>query len=166
VDGEVAGFEASVGANIQFADAYADRIRRTIDDAIAAAGLDAQPTEHDDTVPLVDLRPLRALDLRAEGIDSVVWCTGYSGDFSWLDASLTDGAGQPVRDGAAAAPGLWYMGLRWLTRRGSGNFIGFPADAAAVAGAVATYLDERQHSDGSRPASHDPPVADGPLVPA
>jgi hypothetical protein len=98
----------------------------------------------DDAVAPADLHPPQALDLRADGIDSVVWCTGYTSDFTWLDPALTDAAGQPIRNGAAAAaPGLWYMGLRWLTRRGSGNFIGFPADAAAVAGAVATHLGGR-----------------------
>lgn len=141
VDGEWIGLDASVAANIDFADAFADRIRTTIDDAIIANGLDAPPTALDDDVAPADLRPPRVLDLDADGIDSVVWCTGYTGNFSWLDSALTDAAGQPVRDGAAgAAPGLWYMGLRWLTRRGSGNFIGFPADAAAVARAVTTHL--------------------------
>lgn len=140
VDGERIGLDASVAANIELADTFADRIRKTIDDAIAAYSLDAPPAAADAVAP-ADLRPPAALDLRADGIDSVVWCTGYTGSFSWLDPTLTDAAGQPVRDGAAGpAPGVWYMGLRWLTRRGSGNFIGIPADAASVAGAVATHL--------------------------
>ncbi len=142
VDGERIGFDANVAANIEFANAFADRIRRTIDSAIVAKGLNVPADGFEDDVALADLRPPRTVDLRAEGIDSVVWCTGYTGNFSWLDTAFTDAAGQPVREGAAAtAPGLWYMGLRWLTRRGSGNFIGFPADAAAVASAVATHLD-------------------------
>jgi putative flavoprotein involved in K+ transport len=141
VDGQRVGFDADVAANIDFADAFAERIRTTIDDAIIAKGLDAPPTVSDDAVAPADLRPRLALDLDADGIDSIVWCTGYTGNFSWLESALTDSGGQPVRDGAAgAAPGLWYMGLRWLTRRGSGNFIGFPADAAAVAAAVTTHL--------------------------
>ena len=140
VDGERVAFDASAVANIEFADAFADRIRTTIDEAIVAKRLDAAPTAIDDAVAPAALIPPGALDLRADGIDSVVWCTGYFGDFSWLDPDLIH-AGQPIRDGAAGAvPGLWYMGLRWLTRRGSGNFIGFPGDAAAVAGAVATHL--------------------------
>jgi putative flavoprotein involved in K+ transport len=146
VDGERITFDASLAANIAYADAYAHRIRTSIDAAIVANKLDAPPaTPDDDAVASAELRPRRALDLRADGIDSVVWCTGCTGDFSWLDPTLTDTAGRPVRDGAtAAAPGLWYMGLRWLIRRGSGNFIGFPADAAAVAGEVATYLGEER----------------------
>jgi len=57
------------------------------------------------------------------------------------DASLRDDSGRPRRRGAEGAlPGVWYLGLRWLTRRRSGNFFGFPADAATVADAVATTL--------------------------
>jgi putative flavoprotein involved in K+ transport len=40
----------------------------------------------------------------------------------------------------AAHPWVWYVGLRWLTHRASGNFLGFPTDAAATADAVATHL--------------------------
>jgi hypothetical protein len=41
------------------------------------------------------------------------------------------------------------MGLRWLTRRSSGNFLGFPADATIVADAVAAALRNRR-----RPATN------------
>ncbi|HEY4727487.1 MAG TPA: hypothetical protein VIJ32_04695 [Actinomycetes bacterium] len=37
-------------------------------------------------------------------------------------------------------PGLWYPGLRWLRRRSSGLLLGFPGDAAVVAGAVGARL--------------------------
>ena len=141
VNGERVGFDDSVRANIDFADRYADGIRKTIDDAIVANKLDAPPATPDDVLAPADVCPTPALDLGAEGIDSIVWCTGYTGDFSWLNSTLTDAAGRPLRHGAAAAaPGLWYMGLRWLTRRGAGNFIGFPADAQGVAGAIAKHV--------------------------
>ncbi|GEM_PF-1793035 len=92
VDNERIGLDASIAANIEFADAFADRIRKTIDDAIVANGLDAPPSALDDAVAPADLHPPQALDLRADGIDSVVWCTGYTGNFSWLDPALTDAA--------------------------------------------------------------------------
>ena len=90
-------------------------------------------------------RPLFAglsLDLRAEEVGSVVWCTGFSGDFSWLDPALVDVDGQPRHEDAAApAPGLWYLGLRWLIRRRSSILFGFPDDAATIADAVRAHLD-------------------------
>jgi putative flavoprotein involved in K+ transport len=73
-----------------------------------------------------------------------VWCTGFSGDFSWLDPALVDVDGQPRhKDAAAAAPGLWYVGLRWLIRRRSSILFGFADDAATVADAVRTHLTGR-----------------------
>jgi hypothetical protein len=69
--------------------------------------------------------------------------------FSWLDPALLGHTGRPVHDGTAAAlPGVWYIGQRWLTRRSSGNFLGFPADAATIATAVAATL--RGRPGGSR----------------
>ena len=76
----------------------------------------------------------------------MVWATGYGGDFSWLTADLLDGVGAPRRTGTAGVvPGLWYLGLRWLTGRSSGNFLGFPADAATVAAAVHAHLSSRRY---------------------
>jgi putative flavoprotein involved in K+ transport len=54
--------------------------------------------------------------------------------------ALLDSDGRPRHhDGAAPLTGVWYVGLRWLTHRASGNFRGFPADAAATADAVVTH---------------------------
>ena len=143
VDGERVTFDDSAQANVAVADAFA-RIRALLDDVIRRSGRDV-PTaaEPDDADTPALLDPPRTLDLRA-GVGSVVWSTGYTGDYSLLDPGLTDVEGLPRRDGVAgAAPGLFYVGLRWLTRRSSGNFLGFPADAATVATAVAATL--RRH---------------------
>jgi putative flavoprotein involved in K+ transport len=73
-----------------------------------------------------------------------VWCTGFTGDFSWLHPGLLDAGGRPRHaDAAGSAPGLWYVGLRWLVRRGSGILFGFPGDAATVADAVSAHLADR-----------------------
>ena len=96
------------------------------------------------------LDPPTQLHVRDHDISSVLWCTGYQGDFPWLDPTLTDHAGQPLHRGTAAPVlGLWYVGLRWLTRRSSGNFLGFPVDAAIVADAVAATLRSSRRSQAS-----------------
>ena len=51
VDGERIGLDASVAANIEFADAFADRIRKTIDDAIVAKGWTHLRTDSTTTTP-------------------------------------------------------------------------------------------------------------------
>ncbi len=142
VAGERVTFDASVEANVAAGNAFAARVRAMVDDIIGRRGLDAPPAELDDADEPVDLDPPTALDLRAGEVSSVVWCTGFTGDFSWLDPALVDAHGQPRHEDAAApAPGIWYVGLRWLIRRSSSIMLGFPGDAATVADAVRAHLD-------------------------
>ncbi len=144
VDGERVSFDASVPANVAAGDAFAERVRTMIDGLIRRRGLDAPPPEPDLADASVDLNPPMALDLRADEISSVVWCTGFSGDFSWLPPPFVDADGRPKHaDAAAPAPGVWYVGLRWLIRRGSGIMYGFPGDAATVGDAVRIHLGNR-----------------------
>ena len=141
VDGERVGFDDSAAANVAAGDAFAVRARAMADQVIGRRGLDAPPAEPDEHDLPVDLDPPAALDLRAEEVGGVVWCTGFTGDFSWLEAALVGPGGLPLHsDGAAPAPGLWYLGLRWLRRRGSSILYGFPGDAAWVAREVGTHL--------------------------
>jgi putative flavoprotein involved in K+ transport len=145
VAGERVAFDHSAAANVAAGDAFAARVRGMIDELIARRGLDAPPYEPDDTEAPVALDPPGELDLRAEEIGSVVWSTGFTGDFSFLDPALLDGEGRPRHtDTAAPAPGLWYVGLKWLVRRASGILHGFPGDAAAVAAAVRAHLDTKR----------------------
>jgi putative flavoprotein involved in K+ transport len=149
VQGEQVAFDNSAPANIATGDAFAARIRAMLDQAIRRAGLDAPTVEPDDADTPVELDPPTALDLRAVAVRTVVWCTGYTGDFSWLPPALRDADGRPRHHGGGARlPGVWYVGLRWLTHRASGNFLGFPTDAATTARAVAAHLKQ-----GHRPAS-------------
>jgi putative flavoprotein involved in K+ transport len=139
--GERLNFDHSATANIAAGDAAAERMRTTMDDFIRRGGLKMSPSEPDDTDAPVEVDPSTTLDMRDHDIGSVVWCTGFTGDFSWLNPSMLDGDGQPRREGTAAlVPGVWYVGLRWLTQRGSGILFGFPTDAAAVADAVKARL--------------------------
>jgi putative flavoprotein involved in K+ transport len=141
VEGERVTFDSSTAANVVAGDAFAEWVRQLVDGIVRRDGLDAPPAEPDDTDAPADLAPPTALDLRAEEVTSVVWGTGFTGDFSWLDPALVDAGGQPVHDGTAAAvPGIWYAGLRWLVRRDSCILRGFPTDAATVAGEVVAYL--------------------------
>jgi hypothetical protein len=57
---------------------------------------------------------------------------------AWLvEHGFFDATGpSPARRHHSTHPRLWYVGLRWLTRRSSGNFLGFPIDAAEIARAV------------------------------
>ncbi len=134
-------FDDSAPANVAAGDVFAARITAILDQIIGPP--DPGPPDAPDEAAAgpIELDPPRRLDLRAANVGTIIWCTGYTGDFTWLPTDLVDADGQPRHhDTAAAKPGVWYIGLRWLTHRASGNFLGFPTDARTVAHAVAIHL--------------------------
>jgi putative flavoprotein involved in K+ transport len=108
-----------------------------VDGYVRARGL-ALPEDPDARLALADPRcvtePLRRLDLRAEGIAAVVWATGYGVDFGWIDLPVRDGNGEAIhRDGVSAVPGLYFLGLQWLSKMNSSFLSGVGDDAAGLA---------------------------------
>ncbi len=82
--------------------------------------------------------PLRRLDLRAEGIGAVIWATGYGVDFGWIDIPVLDASGEPLhRHGVTEVPGLYFLGLQWLSKMKSSFLSGVGDDAAVLADHIA-----------------------------
>jgi len=73
-------------------------------------------------------------DRSAVRVTSVLWCTGFRPDTSWIDiAGATDEEGVPVQDaGESPVPGLHWMGLPWQTRLNSSLIDGVDRDARAT----------------------------------
>jgi putative flavoprotein involved in K+ transport len=112
-----------------------------VDAHIAAKGLDLPPDpaarEMAPTPPEL-AEPLRRLDLRAAGIGSVIWATGYGLDFGWVDAGVLDARGMPVHQGGVtSAPGLYFIGLPWLSQFSSSFLFGVGDDAERLAAHIA-----------------------------
>ena len=65
----------------------------------------------------------RSLDPVDCGIDTVIWCTGFEGDFGWVRVpGVLDARGQPVHEkGVAAPPGIYFAGLDLAITRKSGT---------------------------------------------
>ena len=108
------------------ADAYVDRF-----------GLDL-PEEREahtfDPDPACMTEPLRELNFADAGITSIIWATGYGVDFSWLQFDVFDEQGRPHHQrGVSAEPGLYFLGLPWLSRRGSSFIWGVWHDAKYLA---------------------------------
>jgi putative flavoprotein involved in K+ transport len=88
--------------------------------------------------PACVAEPLRRLDLRAEGIGAVIWATGYGLDFGWVDLPVFDARGEPVhRGGITEVPGLYFLGLQWLSKMSSSFLSGVGDDAAVLADHIA-----------------------------
>jgi putative flavoprotein involved in K+ transport len=70
---------------------------------------------------------------------AIVWCTGFVSDYSWITLPVFDERGVPRhrRGVVEAAPGLYFLGLRFQHRMTSSLVGGVGEDAAFVAGEVA-----------------------------
>jgi putative flavoprotein involved in K+ transport len=111
-------------------------------DAYARAnGLDLPEEPEARTLPpLPDCvtNPRLALDLKREGISTVIWATGFKLDFGWIDLDIFLPDGRPRhQDGVTEVPGLYFMGLPWLSCRGSAFIWGAWKDAERLAGVIA-----------------------------
>ncbi|UKA59815.1 flavin-containing monooxygenase [Arthrobacter sp. FW306-2-2C-D06B] len=117
---------------------FGQRMGRALDAYIASAGIDApeqQPAPADDWLPVAS--PAR-VNLAAENITSVLWATGYKLDLGFVDIPVLDAWSYPrqVR-GVTECPGLYVVGLPWLTGHYSSIVGGVGVDAEYVAGQVA-----------------------------
>ncbi len=82
--------------------------------------------------------PILSLDLAAEGISTIIWATGFQLDFGWIKMDAFDASGRPRhRDGVSEVPGLYFIGLPWLSCRGSAFIWGAWRDAERLAGVIA-----------------------------
>ena len=49
-----------------------------------------------------------------------VWATGFAVDYGWLQVGTLNENGRPShRRGVSSEPGVYFLGLPWLARRGS-----------------------------------------------
>lgn len=85
--------------------------------------------------------PIPSLDLQKEGIASIIWATGFSYDFSWLQVDAFDDSGKPNHQrGVSTEPGIYFLGLPWLSRRGSSFIWGVWHDARFIADHIMTQV--------------------------
>jgi len=78
--------------------------------------------------------PVLELDLADAGVTSVIWATGYATDFGWLKVDAFDENGRPRHQrGVSSEPGVYFLGLSWLSRRGSSFIWGVWHDAKYIA---------------------------------
>lgn len=83
--------------------------------------------------------PVLQLDLAEAGVTSIIWATGYAVDFSWLQVNAFDANGKPQHQrGVSSEPGVYFLGLPWLLRRGSTFIWGVWHDAKIIADHIAT----------------------------
>jgi putative flavoprotein involved in K+ transport len=90
--------------------------------------------------------PILELNLADDGITSIIWATGFTNDYSWLKANAFDERGRPNhRRGVSSEPGIYFLGLPWLSRRGSSFIWGVWHDAKYLADRISTRHKYREY---------------------
>jgi putative flavoprotein involved in K+ transport len=136
-------FADDLGASLAAADARLARLLLRLDAYIARTGEDVPAPE-----PIRPIHPAPAptsIDLRAAGIRTVLWATGYRRSYPWLKLPVLDARGEIRHEGGITAePGLYVLGLQFLRRRNSSWLDGVGEDARALADHLALQLPRRR----------------------
>lgn len=135
-------FAADLRANIERGDANYLSVLDAADAHVAAKNLDfPEEPEARDLEPMPDcvLNPIRSLDLKQAGISTIIWSTGYSQDFGWINFDAFDEKGRPAHERGVSSkvPGLYFLGLPWLSRLASPFIWGVWQDADYIASQIA-----------------------------
>lgn len=136
VEGSKAIFRPDLDERLAESDEFVARFRQRVDDHVRAAGLDA-PEEASPARAPVDANEVRELDLRVAGVQTIVWANGYRPDFGWIEPRIVDADGWPIHTrGVTSVPGLYFVGLHWLSKRKSALLLGVGEDAEHVVSAL------------------------------
>jgi putative flavoprotein involved in K+ transport len=123
---DLAAGDANYLSLLDAADAYAAREGLDLPQEPAARVKEPEPS--------CVTTPILQLDLRDAGITTIIWATGFAFDFGWLQVGAQDARGAPVhRRGITEVPGLYVLGLPFLSRRASSFIFGVEQDAARLA---------------------------------
>ncbi|MGB7180877.1 MAG: NAD(P)/FAD-dependent oxidoreductase [Burkholderiaceae bacterium] len=130
-------FSADLPANIARGDANYLSVLDEADAYVARNGLNLPEEPQARQIgpdPECVTNPVAMLNLRSAGVSSVIWATGYTADYSWLKANAFDANGKPCHQrGVSSEPGVYFLGLPWLSRRGSSFIYGVWHDARYLA---------------------------------
>lgn len=131
-------FAPDLKENLAKADGFEAQIVNLIDGYIARTGMDV-PSE---SLPVLrdgyEVEEIAELNLESAGITTVIWATGYSFDFSLVKLTIFDSDGYPIQDqGITNFPGLYFVGLPWLSGQKSGLLLGVGEQANFIVSAIA-----------------------------
>ncbi|HZV45458.1 MAG TPA: NAD(P)/FAD-dependent oxidoreductase [Saprospiraceae bacterium] len=141
-------FDNNLKDTLQFGDGFSAQVKGGIDQFIAMTGLQAEAAEPDEADQPADLSAFEnspiSLDLDEHNITSIIWTTGFTGDFSYIKLPVLNERGSPIHtDGISPVKHLYFNGLPWLRNLKSSLVLGSIGDAEAVS----SYVLQNQHEN-------------------
>jgi putative flavoprotein involved in K+ transport len=137
-DADTFFLQPDAAAHIKFADESSKKIKEMINEYIQKSNLYAPPPEEDpdddpdETASCAS--SVTSINLKENNITSVIWTTGFVGDFSYLKLPVFDDSGiLKHHNGISDIEGLYFLGFPWLRKRKSGIIMGIREDAELTA---------------------------------
>jgi putative flavoprotein involved in K+ transport len=138
VDGR-AIVELTLRSSLAAGDEALEAFKRAADELVVQRGLDLpEAPDPPRASAQADVVLIDTLDLARARVTSVVWSTGFRTNFAWIDVPVFGADGEPLhRAGVTAVPGLYFVGLRWLTKYKSFFIYGVGEDTEFISDHVA-----------------------------
>ena len=123
--------------HIQHGDTTSAQTKAALEQYISSHNITALASEPDPAdAPDVDCSSasdITSLDLKTENITSIVWCNGFTGDYSYLKLPVLNEKGMPIhKNGISPYPGVYFLGIYWLRSRKSGIIHGITEDSEFI----------------------------------
>ena len=136
-EGETIILAPNLHHNLAKADQFEANFLKEVDQYIEMHQLDIP----EETLPMLtdgfDVEEISELNLTDAGIQTIIWATGFSFDFSWIHFPVVDAMGCPVQwRGISRCPGLYFIGLPFLHTGISSLIAGAGPDAAYIANVI------------------------------
>lgn len=136
-DGATLFLQENAAEHVKFADEFSKKVKEVIDQYIHNKDLFAPPPEEDfaddpDETALCASN-VTSFNLKENNITSLIWATGFSGDFSYLKLPVfNENRILKHSNGISDIEGLYFIGIPWLRKRKSGIILGIREDAEFI----------------------------------
>ncbi len=131
-DGKVM-FKPDLKDNLAKTDKLEKDIVAMIDRYIESNGINAPQETLPNLQDGYSVEVVTELDLKAANVNTVIWAMGYVADYGLVKLPLTDEDGFPIQQrGITQYPGLYFVGMNWLTKRKSAILMGVNEDVEYI----------------------------------
>ena len=136
-------------------DQFEREVQKMIDGYVQANGLDAPEEELPQLRDGYEQPIIEELDLKATGITTIIWATGYNYDYGLVKMPIFDGDGFPIQTrGVTNHDGLYFVGMPWMPSLKTGILAGVGECAEHIASHIAAA--DTNHRGAVMPARATP----------
>lgn len=126
-------FKPDLKENLARVDKAEKELCAMIDKYINASGIDAPQETLPELQDGYSAEIITELDLQAAHIRTIIWAMGYTADYSLVKLPITDADGFPITQrGVTQYPGLYFIGINWLSTRKSVTLMGVKEDVKHI----------------------------------